>query len=86
MPTPMNPGVCAPPPTWPASEEKVIPAGVSLPIVVVLLFVAAYVRKRLRARRVMENWDPWEREDDPWQSDAEKAWEEEHTPKEKRGP
>lgn len=54
--------------------------------VVVLLFLAAYVRKRLRARRVMEDWDPWEREDDPWESEADRAWDEEHSTKRKRGP
>ena len=50
---------------------------------IVLLFLAAYVRKRLRARRVMENWDPWEREDDPWEQQAKDAWEEEHSPRRK---
>lgn len=51
---------------------------------VVLLFLAAYVRKRLRARRVMADWDPWEREDDPWESDADAAWDEEHSPRKKK--
>lgn len=51
---------------------------------VVLLFLAAYVRKRLRARRVMADWDPWEREDDPWESDADEAWDEEHSPRKKK--
>ena len=33
-------------------------------ILVVVLFLAAYWRKKLREREVMEQWDPWERDSD----------------------
>ena len=44
----------------------IITSGTVVWTLVVVLFVVAYVRKRWKARRVMEQWDPWEREDDPW--------------------